>query len=112
MKLPNGPLVLVGREKITDYLLNSSHPDHSGKAQFFASMGFQASDWEALARALRKLAQTADVAAYLKSVHGVKYILDGAIETPCGRTPTVRTVWIVDRGRNCPRLVTAYPAEP
>jgi hypothetical protein len=112
MKLPNAHLVLVGREKITDYLLNAAHPDNNGKAQFLAALGFHPEDWEALAAAFRKLAQTAEVTESLESPHGVKYVLDGAIETPSGKTPTVRTVWIVDRGRNCPRLVTAYPAEP
>ena len=109
MKLPNAHLVLVGREKITDYLLNAAHPDNNGKAQFFAAQGFQAGDWETLAAALRKVAQTAEVTESLESPHGVKYVLDGAIATPAGKTPTLRTVWIVDRGRNCPRLVTAYP---
>jgi hypothetical protein len=56
--------------------------------------------------------QTAEVTESLESPHGVKYVLDGAIETPGGKTPTVRSVWIVDRGQNCPRLVTAYPAQP
>jgi len=32
MKLPNAHLVLVGREKITDHLLNAAHPDNNGKA--------------------------------------------------------------------------------
>lgn len=41
--------------------------------------------------------------------HGVKYVLDGRMETPGGDTPMVRTIWIVDRGRDRPRLVTAYP---
>ena len=35
----------------------------------------------------------------------------GRIETPSGKTPLVRTVWIVDRGFDAPRLVTAYPQE-
>jgi hypothetical protein len=41
--------------------------------------------------------------------HGLKYILDGRIGTPSGKTPVVRSVWIVDAGREAPRLVTAYP---
>jgi hypothetical protein len=40
-----------------------------------------------------------------------KYFLDGQIETPNGKTPLVRTVWIVDLGLDTPRLVTAYPQE-
>jgi hypothetical protein len=33
------------------------------------------------------------------------------IETPGGRMPAVRTVWIVDHGTTAPRLVTAYPRD-
>ena len=47
----------------------------------------------------------------MESAHGGKYILDGRIETPSGKRPIVRTVWIVDRGVEMPRLVTAYPQE-
>ena len=40
----------------------------------------------------------------------VSETLDGKIETPDGRCPIVRTIWIVDRGLESPRLVTAYPS--
>jgi hypothetical protein len=111
LKLLNAQLALVGREKIADYLLNAAHPDNGGKAQFFDSLGFRRDEWENLARAFRKLALAVEVTESLESDHGTKYILDGTLETPGGKSPTVRTVWIVDRGRNCPRLVTAYPVK-
>ena len=47
----------------------------------------------------------------MESTHGKKYIVDGRIETPTGKVPIVRTVWIIDRGETVPRLVTAYPHE-
>jgi hypothetical protein len=47
----------------------------------------------------------------METVHGIKYVLDGGMETPGGKTPVVRTIWIVDRGLDRPRLVTAYPRE-
>ncbi len=112
MKLPNAHLVLVGREKITDYLLNAAHPDNSGKAQFFLSLGFRDDEREAVAQAFRNLAVMGDVTEVLETPHGIKYVLTGAIQTPSGKRPTVRTIWIIDRGRNCPRLVTAYPTKP
>ena len=111
MKLPNARLALIAKEKIVDYLLNAAHPDIGGKAVFFASLGFRMAEWEVMARALRELAKKNPLIESLESPHGVKYLLDGAIRTPNGRTARVRTVWIIDRGRNCPRLVTAYPAE-
>jgi len=35
MRLPNAHFAVVDREKITEYLLNSEHPDNGGKAAFF-----------------------------------------------------------------------------
>ena len=40
MKLPHANQAAVGREKITDYLLNPAHPDNGGKADFFKQLGF------------------------------------------------------------------------
>jgi hypothetical protein len=111
MRLPNARLALVAREKIADYLLNAAHPDNGGKAEFFASLGFRREEWEVLARAFRELVVATEVTEHLESAHGMKYILEGAIQTPSGKVPRVRTIWIVDWGRNCPRLVTAYPVE-
>lgn len=31
------------------------------------------------------------------------------MQSPDGRLPQVRAVWIVDTGKDTPRLVTAYP---
>src|SRR5262245_37672420 len=45
----------------------------------------------------------------LESPHGTKYTLDGRIESPSGGAAMIRTIWIVDRGQDAPRLVTAYP---
>ena len=63
------------------------------------------------AQALRRLAETGMVTKTVDSVHGQKYIVDGQIETPLGTPRPVRSVWIVDRGLEAPRLVTAYPLE-
>jgi hypothetical protein len=109
MKLPNAHFALVEQSKIIEYLLNPAHPDNGGKALFFQSLGFRPEEWQVLADAFRKLAQTGAVSKSMESPHGCKYILDGHIETPSGRTSMVRTIWIVDRGVNTPRLVTAYP---
>jgi hypothetical protein len=72
MKLPNGHLALVEREKIADYLLNPAHPDNGGKASFFSSFGFRAEDWPVLATAFRQLAMTSTVIKSLRSSHGQK----------------------------------------
>ena len=100
---------MVEREKITEYLLNPEHPDNGGKAAFFIALGFSSEGWETFADALRKLALAAPVSREMETVHGINYIVDGEIESPVGKAPRVRTVWIIDAGTNFPRLVTAYP---
>lgn len=109
MRLPNANLALVERQKIVEYLLNREHPDNGGKADFFIALGFGTNDWETMAAAVRVLAMHSSVSLSMESEHGKKYIVDGAIATPSGKTPMVRTVWIVDTGETIPRLVTAYP---
>jgi hypothetical protein len=111
MTLPNVESAEVAEAKIRNYLLNPLHPDGESKARFFVSLGFSVDEWQALAMALRQQAAAALVSNRVESTHGTKYIVDGPIETPCGKTPVIRTVWIVDRGRESPRLVTAYPHE-
>ncbi|HKP73245.1 MAG TPA: hypothetical protein VJT82_09940 [Pyrinomonadaceae bacterium] len=111
MILPNAHRALVEREKIIKYLLNPAHPDNGGKAPFFIALGFQRKNWELFADALRQLALNGIVSDHMETVHGKKYIIDGAIETITGKRPVVRTVWIIDRGADVPRLITAYPHE-
>jgi hypothetical protein len=111
MRLPNADKAIAEREKIADYLLNEAHPDNGGKARFFLGLGFDQNDWQLLAAALRKAAQNHPVSKTMASPHGTKYIVDCRIESPGGKAPMMRTVWIVDLGLDTPRLVTAYPRE-
>jgi hypothetical protein len=109
MKLPNASRVRVDRSKIEQYLLSHEHPDGSPKARFFERFGFRRSHWEALAAALCGHARTQNVANTVESGYGIRYVLDGPLETPDGRRPYVRTVWIMEAGNDEPRLVTAHP---
>ncbi len=111
MKLPNSHNAVVDAEKITGYLLNPEHSDNGGKARFFFGLGFRREEFQALAAAFRKLAGAGLVVKSMETSHGCKYIIDGRIVSPSGKNPAVRTVWIVDRGLESPRLVTAYPLE-
>lgn len=111
MKLPNAEHAIIEREKVAGYLLNPAHPDNGGKAPFFVTCGFRRDEWGVLADALRRLAVMGEVTKSLDSPHGMKYILDGEIETPAVCQSPLRTIWIVDAGSDAPRLVTAYPHE-
>ena len=111
MKLPSARKAIAGREKIVEYLLNPAHPDGMSKARFFLALGFRPAEWQRLAEALRELARASPVAEKMDTAHGTKYIVVGALRTPSGQMPMVKSVWIVDRGSVAPRLVTAYPLE-
>jgi hypothetical protein len=109
VNLPNADDALVEQSKIADYLLAFDHPEGSSKAEFFSSFGFTAGDWQALAHALVDHARAHPVFSVRKSRYGTKYRIDGPIHCPDGRTPFIRAVWIIDEGRQNPRLVTAHP---
>jgi hypothetical protein len=109
LNLPTAHLAIVDREKITDYLLNPAHPDNGGKTKFFLGLGFAAEQWQVFAEALRTLAGSFPIIEFVESPHGIKYIVVGRLDGPSGKSPSVRSVWIVDKGNDRPRLVTAYP---
>ena len=109
MKLPNLTQAFVEDNKITAYLL--SEENSGGKASFFVAFGFSLAQPAVLRSALLAHAATHEVARVAESVHGIKYVIDGKMQTPDGRTPQVRSVWIVDRGQDAPRLITAYARE-
>ena len=111
MDLPNKDRVIVEDKKVRDYLLDKSHPDGYGKAEFFTTKGFHKERWHELANALKQVARENAVAKFMNSPHGQKYIVDGILRGPTGLTAGVRTVWIVDTSGETPRLVTAYPQE-
>ena len=111
MKVPNAENAVVEREKVLGYLLDATHPDNGGKAEFFQRLGFERNHWEIFAAAMTALAVESEVAHQSESPHGRKYVLVGRIRSPGGKTPQVQTIWIVDNGSDTARLVTAYPGK-
>ena len=100
---------MVPRRKITDYLLSPTHRVGRHKAVFFRQFGFAAANWELLAAALRKHAAIHQVAKTEESPFGTRYVIDGIMATPDGRTANVRSVWFIETGEDTPRFVTAHP---
>ena len=109
MKLPNVEQAVVPRAKVLEYLLSDVHRDGRGKARFFRSYGFGRAEWERLAGALLRHAIVNPVLRTVETEFGTRYVIDGALETPDGRFPGVRTVWFLRTGSSAPELVTAYP---
>lgn len=98
-------------EKITDYLLSETHAVGKSKARYFRSHGFDDESAGQLANGLLAIARSAQVTFSEKSPYGTKYVIDGDLETPKGVMILVRTIWIVEKGQNTPRFVTACPIE-
>jgi hypothetical protein len=111
VKLQNPHLAIIDRRKIVEYLLNPGHPDNNGKAGFFEALGFSTDTADALIDELRALAVSGEVVKRVETVHGEKYVVDGLLSLHTQTSPAwmVRTVWIIDNGRDAPRLVTVYP---
>jgi hypothetical protein len=109
MHLPNADEATLPRHKLENYLLDLAHPIGGGKARFFLSFGFRREEWDLLADAFRKHAQENPVANSNSDADGVTYLIEGPLETPSGRRPRVRTIWLVEAGQVAPRFITAYP---
>jgi hypothetical protein len=109
MKLPNLAQATVPEEKITGYLLSSTHRDGKHKAAFFMLFGFRLEAWQELATALLNHARQHDVVREEPSPFGMRYVVEGPLLAPDGRSPNVRAVWFIETGHGQPRFVTAYP---
>ncbi len=110
MKLPNREKAFIPEDKLKKYLLSETHSVGKSKAEFFFLIGFSLNSLEVLEHALLAIARTEDVKESVPSTHGVKYVIDGILDTPRGRKVNLRTIWIIDEGKDSPRFVTAYPA--
>ena len=110
MRLPNAEQARVNRAKVVDYLLSTRHEKGRDKAEFFLRFGFSEERWEDFADALRVHAASHEAVTEREDDFGVRYSVSGMLESPDGRNPDVKSVWMVDRDGNSPRLISAYPA--
>lgn len=109
MKLPAAERAVVDSSKVRDYLLSESHPVGRFKAVFFAALGYSSANWEQLAADLRRHAADHEAVATEANPYGQKFEVRGTLRGPAARSAALVTVWIVLRGEDLPRFVTAYP---
>lgn len=109
MRLPKAEYAQVAPRKLKEYLLSETHPIGRSKARFFGEFGYNESNVIILEQELLKIAKTEEIVETVPSLHGIKYVVDGLIMTPQGERIRLRTIWIVDKGQDLPRFVTAYP---
>src|SRR5712671_2404464 len=95
-QLPLVSKALIPRKKIVDYLLSQSHSSGRDKAVFFEHFGFTLTAWATLAQALLQHATRHEVAKQEAAPFGIRYVVEGPLQTPSGRAPHVRTVWFIE----------------
>jgi hypothetical protein len=88
-KLPDIDVALIPQKKIVNYLLSETHEAGRDKANFFKRFGFTSEAWEILAQALRQHAAQHEIAQVEPSPFGNRYVIEGSLQTPSGRTPQV-----------------------
>jgi hypothetical protein len=94
--------------KLRDYCLSSEHPRGKHKARVFQSaLGLTRKDWRLLARAIRENLTEVEWVADDADEFGRRYHVDMNVEI-MGRSAMVRTLWIVRRGEEFPRLSSCF----
>lgn len=109
MRLPNHGNAIIPKEKLTDYLLSETHPVERSKAHYFSSLGYSEDNIAEFSNGLLEIAHENDIAETIDIEFGTKYIVKGNLRTPRAEQVEVITIWIIERGSDVPRFVTAYP---
>lgn len=108
-KLPNTEKAIIDVEKLRGYVLSSVHPVGRFKAAFFQKLGYSAKNWEVFEQHLRELIRSQDITRIEETRYGQKFIVEGTLASPAGEIVQIVTVWVILKGENVPRFVTAYP---
>ena len=85
--LPNVHNAYVADAKVRDYLLDPSHLNNGGKAQFFQLFGFAQQHWPVLQNALAFHPQANLVTKVVPNPYGTRYEVKCSLLSPDGRTP-------------------------
>jgi len=109
MRLPNVENAEITEAKIVRYLLSTTHRAGKSKAVFFMQFGFTFERWEDLANALKQHAIDNEITVEEKTIFGTRYVIEGGLEAPDGRSLNVRTAWFIDNEGKVPRFITAHP---
>ena len=109
LRLPNRESAYVAEPKLEGYLLSENHPIGRAKALLLRNLGYDYTNVKLLEQGLIAVAHEQPVVEVIESEYGVKYVIDGVLQTPSGSALQLRTVWIIDAGEERPRFVTAYP---
>ena len=73
------------------------------------NFGFSFEKYYLLQNSLQEHCRINDFKEKTEINFGIKYIIEGIIETPDKRNPLIRSVWIIENNTKKPILITAYP---
>ena len=103
--------VLVPTAKLTDYLLSSDHPVGRSKAKLLRRLGYDEQSTALLERGLIEIARSGSVKEQIPTPYGLKYVIEGTLDTPRGDRVRMYTIWMEDPHGEVLSFVTAYPVK-
>ena len=107
--LKNAVIAVIDPNKLVGYCLDPNSRQGRHKARVFrAALGFDLSNYPDLIVAIREGILEQEAEFQSETPHGHRWRVDLPITGPNGRTATVRTAWIYEKGEDVPRLTTAY----
>ncbi len=108
MKLPGGARAIIPEGKLRDSCLSQTHPRGRNKARVFRrALGVTADDPYPLDVLIKQSAVEGDAVAFRHDAYGTYYRVELEIDGLQQRE-RLRTLWIIRRGDDVPRLVSAY----
>lgn len=108
MRLPNAERAVVDLRKLVDYSLNKQHEVGKHKARVFdAALGLTSDHANWLREQLLAAALKEQVFDGTPSAFGKNYVMDITIKHG-ERTARVRSSWIIENGKDFPRLTSCY----
>lgn len=110
-RIPNYEKAIIDPVKLQDYVLSDTHPIGRFKAAIFQQMGYTRKNWGQFAEDIRTQLLPFDAEEGEKTKYGQKYIITGDIKGPSGKVMKLKSIWIILRGEELPRLITIYPGE-
>ena len=108
-RLPNAEKAVIDVEKLQAYILSPAHPIGRFKAVFFRKLGYSVDNWEAFEQRLREHILSCDVTKMEESRYGRKFVVEGPMLGLSGDAVQIISVWVILKGEDIPRFVTAYP---
>ncbi len=100
---------IVAPEKITEYLLNATHPTGAPKARFFLAAGFSTAAVPEFSAALLRHPQEAKLMAVSQAAEGRELTYQCDLALPGGQRVCIRSFWMQAGDSSYTRLITSYP---